>query len=74
MGVTAISIGFGVAFPPLNLIAKPFVCPAGKMALSEQTYNPYPGNTITTITWYCTDEASGTKTGLGIFPWLYTLG
>ncbi len=66
MGVTAISIGFGAAFPPLNLIAKPFVYPAGKMDLSEQTYNPYPGNT--TITWYCTDAASGTKTELGIFP------
>ncbi len=38
MGVTAISIGFGAAFPPLNLIAKPFVYPAGKMDLSEQTY------------------------------------
>ncbi len=68
MGVTAISVGFGAAFPPLNLIAKPFVCPAGKKDLSERTYNPYPGNTTTTITWYCTDEATGTKTELGIFP------
>jgi hypothetical protein len=40
----------------------------GKMDLTEQTYNPYPGNTTTTITWYCIDETSGLKTELGNFP------
>ncbi len=68
MGITAISIGFGALFPSMNLVAKPFVCPSGTMDLTRQVYNPYPGNTITTITWYCVDEASGTKTELGIFP------
>ncbi len=68
MGITAISIGFGALFPSMNLVAKPFVCPGGKMDLSTQVYNPYPGNTITTLTWYCIDEASGTKRELGIFP------
>lgn len=68
MGVTAISIGFGALFPSMNLVAKPFVCPGGKMDLTKEVYNPYPGNTITTITWYCIDEASGTKKELGIFP------
>ncbi len=68
MGITAISIGFGALFPSMNRIAKPFVCPNGKMDLSKEVYNPYPGSTITTITWYCTDEASGNKTELGIFP------
>lgn len=68
MGVTAISIGFGAIFPSMNRIAKPFVCPAGKMEVEEQVYNPYPGNTITTLTWYCVDATSGTKTELGVFP------
>ncbi len=54
MGVTAISFEFD---------CQTIRIPVGKMDLSEQTYNPYPGNTITTITWYCTDE-----TELGIFP------
>ena len=68
MGVTAISIGFGAIFPSMNRIAKPFVCPHGNMDLTTQVYNPYPGNTITQLNWYCVDEASGTKTELGIFP------
>jgi hypothetical protein len=68
MGVTAISIGFGALFPSMNLVAKPFVCPSGKMDLTKEVYNPYPGNTITTISWYCIDEASGAKKELGIFP------
>src|SRR5919198_31892 len=68
MGVTAISIGFGALFPSMNLVAKPFVCPSGKMDLTKEVYNPYPGSTITTLTWYCVDEASGAKRELGIFP------
>lgn len=68
MGVTAISIGFGAIFPSMNRITKPFVCPNGRMDLNKQAYNPYPGETITTLTWYCVDEASGAKTELGIFP------
>jgi hypothetical protein len=68
MGVTAISIGFGALFPSMNRIAKPFVCPSGRMELETQTYRPYPGSTITTLTWYCVDQASGEKRELGIFP------
>lgn len=67
MGVTAISIGFGALFPSMNLISKPFVCPNGRMEHVDQVYNPYPGTTITTITWYCID-ARGGKTELGVFP------
>lgn len=26
MGITAISLGFGALYPPINLIAKPLVC------------------------------------------------
>ena len=62
MGVTAISIGFGALFPSMNRIAKPFVCPSGVMDLDKQVYNPYPGNTITTITWYCAPSAPDART------------
>jgi hypothetical protein len=67
MGITAISIGFGAVFPSMNRIAKPFICPAGKMELETQRYNPSPGTSITTLTWYCVD-ASGERKELGIFP------
>ena len=68
MGVTAISIGVGAAFPPANLIAKPFVCPNGQMTFDQHVSNPLPGTTYTTVTWYCVDERSGVKTQLEIFP------
>jgi hypothetical protein len=68
MGVTAISIGFGAVFPSMNKIAKPFVCPRGEMEVETQTYRPSPGTTVTTLTWYCVDAASGEKKELGIFP------
>jgi hypothetical protein len=68
MGITAISIGFGALFPSMNLVAKPFVCSNGTMDLDRQVYNPYPGKTVTTITWYCTDKTSGAKTELSIWP------
>jgi hypothetical protein len=68
MGVTAISIGFGALFPSMNRIAKPFVCPRGEMKVDQQVYRPYPGNTITTLTWYCVDALSGEEQELGIFP------
>lgn len=67
MGITAISIGFGAVFPSMNRIAKPFICPTGEMELETQTYRPYPGNTTTTLTWYCVDT-SGNRKELGIFP------
>jgi hypothetical protein len=68
MGITAISIGLGALFPSMNRIAKPFVCPRGRMELETQTYRPYPGTTITTLTWYCADQETGERTELGVFP------
>jgi hypothetical protein len=59
MGVTAISIGLGAAFPPLNRIAGPFVCPNGDMRVDSQTYRPSPGTTITTLDWQCVDKRTG---------------
>jgi hypothetical protein len=67
MGITAISIGFGALFPSMNRITKPLVCPRGEMELETQVYRPYPGSTITTLTWYCVDQ-EGVKTELGLFP------
>ena len=59
MGVTAISIGVGAAFPPLNRIAGPFVCPNGEMRVDSQTYRPSPGTTVTTLDWQCVDKRTG---------------
>ena len=68
MGVTAISIGFGALFPPMNLVAKPFVCPSGRMYFDETSSNPLPGTTYTQIYWHCTDDRTGATTDLDIFP------
>jgi hypothetical protein len=62
MGVTAVSYGLGALYPPLNMIAQPFVCPNGQMSVEENTSNPMPGTTITQIYWYCVDGKSGAKT------------
>ncbi len=59
MGVTAISIGFGAAFPALNQIAGPFVCSNGEMRVDSQTYRPSPGTTVTTLDWQCVDKKTG---------------
>jgi hypothetical protein len=67
MGVTAVSMGFGSVFPSLNYIAKPFVCPAGQMALEENVSHPLPGTTYTILHWYCVDARSGAKTELNPF-------
>ena len=67
MGITAVSIGVGAIYPPLNLIAKPFVCPNGQMTYQESTSNPLPGTTYTTIGWYCVNGQTETTTQLDIF-------
>ncbi|HTP11240.1 MAG TPA: SHOCT domain-containing protein [Anaerolineae bacterium] len=59
MGVTAISIGFGAAFPALNRLAGPVVCSNGQMRVDEQTYRPSPGTTVTTMDWMCVDNKTG---------------
>src|SRR6185369_9567326 len=74
MGVTAISIGFGALFPSMNRISKPFVCPRGDMSYDQQVYHPYPGNTITTLTWYCTDSLTGEKAEISLFPMSLSAG
>ncbi len=67
MGITAISIGVGALYPPLNLIAKPFVCPRGDMIYETSVSNPLPGTTYTIIGWYCVDRQTEASTPLDIF-------
>jgi hypothetical protein len=68
MGITVGSIGIGAVLPSANRIAKPFICPDGRMELVTQSYYPSPVETVTTLTWYCVDGKTGIKTELGIFP------
>ncbi len=64
MGITAISMGLGSLFPSMNLIVRPFVCPNGQAEVDSQSYQISPVETVTTLTWYCVDEASGARTKL----------
>lgn len=68
MGVTAISIGFGALYPPMNRIAAPFVCANGEMRFEQTTSRPLPGTTYVLTAWYCVDGSTGRKTELDIFP------
>ncbi len=74
MGVTAISIGVGAIFPPLNYIAAPLVCPGGQMSVNSTVYNPYPGTTVTTEDWICTNTRTGAQTSLSIFRIAWVAG
>lgn len=60
-GWTLIAIAAGSIYPPINNIAKPFVCPNGDMKFEQQGYRPSPGTTVTTTTWVCTNPRSGTE-------------
>ncbi len=67
MGVTACSIGVGAVYPPLNYIAAPLLCPGGQMGENSTVYNPYPGTTVTTEDWICTNDTTGAQTPVSIF-------
>jgi len=62
MGVTAISIGFGAMYPPMNYVAKPFVCPNGQLNFQQSVSNPLPGTTYTTTGWSCRNPGADTST------------
>lgn len=64
MGITVVSIGLGAAFPSINKIAAPLVCPNGEIIVERNRYNVYPGKTVITNNWYCADQATGSKTSL----------
>src|SRR5215470_1061169 len=67
MGVTVGSIAGGAIYPPINYIAKPFVCPNGQMTFNESSSNPLPGETYTIIGWYCVDAEAEKSTQLDLF-------
>ena len=72
-GVTIISIAGGAIYPPINRIAKPFVCLNGAMDFSTATYNPSPGESTTTITWVCTPPG-GQPHEIGLFALVIPAG
>lgn len=63
-----ISIGLESVFPPIDLVARPFICPNSEMKYEQQVYRPTPVETITTTTWYCVEQSTGTRKELGVFP------
>ena len=58
MGITAVSLGFGALYPPLNSVARPLVCPDGEMQYQTSVINPLPDRTYIQADWTCQD-ASG---------------
>jgi hypothetical protein len=69
IGVIGISIGLGALYPPLNYIAKPFVCPAGQMTYDQQAEGRTPNQTFYSADWYCTTDSSSAG-GVSINPFV----
>jgi hypothetical protein len=59
MGLTT-GPGFGAHYPGLNLVTKPFICPAGQMSYTNQQVERYD-ETYWDATWYCEEEGSNIK-------------
>jgi hypothetical protein len=68
IGWVGISIGLGALYPPLNYVAKPFVCPNGQMTFEKQVNQAIPNQIFYSADWYCTKEAS---TSAPISPFAY---
>lgn len=54
IGVLGISIGLGALYPPLNLIARPFVCPGGQLTYQQSLTQATPNQTFFSAAWTCT--------------------
>lgn len=67
IGVVGISIGLGALYPPLNTIAKPFVCPSGQMTFEQQTTQATPNKTFFSTNWSCTTNDATTP--INPFPY-----
>lgn len=63
LGVTAGARGLGSLYPPLNLVAKPLLCPNRPMSYT-QTISEIGSATYWSATWFCGTEQSGPKTEL----------
>ncbi len=68
MGITAVSMGLGAAYPPINRVAGPLVCPDGEMEFEQRTRNPLPGRTYLSAHATCVDSRTGAREELGQFP------
>ena len=68
MGVTAISMGVGALYPPLNKIAGPLVCPGGQMVPSTHVEQDFEDGTIISVSWECLDDSTKERTPLSLFP------
>ena len=68
MGITVISIGIGSLYPQLNVIAGPFVCPYSQVQVESQPYQVSPVESGYTLTYYCVDNRTGSKTELDFWP------
>jgi len=62
IGVVGISIGLGALYPPLNYVAKPFVCPAGQMTFEKRVDQATPSQTFYSAAWFCTKGESAAET------------
>ncbi len=61
VGVVILSIGIGSAITPMQAISAPLVCGENALELEKDYYSYKPGQSGYTITWYCVDEAAGTR-------------
>ncbi len=61
IGITGGAMGFGSLYPPLNYIAKPFVCPGKNMSYSRHRTS-VGSDTYYTAEWFCTDHETGEQT------------
>jgi hypothetical protein len=61
IGVMGISIGLGALYPPLNYIAKLFVCPNGQMTFEQQTTQATPDKAFFSANWFCTKADSSSQ-------------
>jgi hypothetical protein len=61
IGWVGISIGLGALYPPLNFVAKPFVCPNGQMTYQKQTTQATPNQTFFSAAWTCTQADTSSR-------------
>ena len=55
MGITAISLGAGAAYPPINNVAQPVVCSGGQLSAQQSITTPLPDRTYIQAEYVCVD-------------------
>ena len=61
VGIIIFSIGLGAAVPVIHRIAAPLVCSDGKMVTESEYYSYQPGESTTTLAWFCVNDKTGEK-------------